>query len=304
MNWFFIAVIAPFLRACSNFIDKLLISKYFKSWVGTLIIYSTLIGLPVAFIIALLNPHVLSIKTSTAICIILNSFLYISYLFPYFKALQKADVSVVVPIFQTIPVFSYFLALVLLGETLTTIQIWWSLLIILWAIGITLTLQDKKIHLPKDVFLLQLLASFIIAVHFLLFKYFAIQWDFWTVSFWQYIGFAIFWIVLLVFVKQYRQDFVMSFTKNSKALLWLNAFNEIVNIIAVIIFSFASLLAPLTLVWVINSFQPLFVFLIGMLLTLIAPHLIKENVNKKVLLQKIVFILLMFLGTFLLHKSL
>jgi drug/metabolite transporter (DMT)-like permease len=304
MNWLLIAILAPLLWASTNFIDKFLLSKYFKSGVGTLIIYSALIGLPIAFLVAIFKPSVLSITLSTAIFIILNSFLYIIYLFPYFKALSKADASVVVPIFQTIPVFSYFLAFFVLGETLSTMQIIGSLLIIFGAVGITLKFKDKKIHLTKDVLFLQLSASFIVAVNYLFFKFFAIQLDFWTVSFWQYLGFVILGIILLIFIKSYRNDFVLSFKRNSKSILGLNAINEILNIVATIIFTFATLLAPLALVWVINGFQPLFVFLIGILLTLFFPHLIKENLEKKVLLQKIIFILLIFLGAYLLNLSL
>ena len=301
MNWLFIAIIAPLLWASTNFIDKFLVSKYFKSSVGTLLIYSSLIGLPVAFFIAVFKPSVLFLNLSTAILIIFNSFLYILYLFPYFRALSKSDTSVVVPIFQTIPVFSYFLAFFVLGETLSNMQIIGSLLIIFGAVGISLKFKDKKIHLTKDVFFLQLLASFIVAVNFLFFKFFAIQLDFWTVSFWQYLGFVIFSILLFIFVRNYREDFVFSFKQNSKNIIGLNAVNEVLNIVATIIFTFATLLAPLALVWVINGFQPLFAFLLGIFLTLFFPHIIKENLEKKVLIQKITCILLIFLGAYLLN---
>lgn len=303
MNWLIIAILAPLLWAFTNFIDKFLLSKYFKLGVGTLIIYSALIGLPVAFLVAIFKPNVFSLTLPTSIFIILNSFLYIIYLFPYLRALSKADTSVVVPIFQTVPVFSYFLAFLVLGETLSGIQIIGSLLIIFGALGITLKFKDKKVHLTKEVLFLQLLASFILAVNYLFFKFFAIQLDFWTVSFWQYLGVAIFGIILLIFVKSYRMDFILSFKRNSKAILGLNVINEVLNIGATIILTFATLFAPLTLVWVINGFQPLFVFLIGILLTLFFPHLIKENLEKKVLFQKTIFILLIFLGAYLLNLS-
>ncbi|MFA5051175.1 MAG: EamA family transporter [Patescibacteria group bacterium] len=300
MNWLFIAILSPLLWTITCFIEKFLISKYFKSSIGTLVIYSSLIGLPVAILIAFFNPRVLSLNWTTSIFIILNSSLYIIYLFPYFKALSKADTSVVVPIFQTIPVFSYFLAFFILKETLSGMQIIGSLLIILGAVGISLKFKDKKIHLTKDVLFLQLLASFIVALNYLFFKFFAIKLDFWTVSFWQYLGFIIFGLILLIFVKSYRRDFILSFKKNSGSIIALNAVNEILNIVAMIIFTFATLLAPLALVWVINGFQPLFAFLIGIGLTLFFPHLIKEDLRKKIILQKIFFILLMFFGAYLL----
>jgi len=304
MNWFIIAIFAPLLWAISNFIDKFLVSKYFKSNVGTLIIYSSLIGLPVAALIVLFKPQVLSLNWTTASLIILNSFLYIIYLFPYFKALSKADASLVVPIFQTVSVFSYFLAFFVLGETLFKTQIIGSLLIIFGAVGISLKINERKLHLTKDVLFLQLLASFIVALNSLFFKFFAIKLDFWTVSFWQYTGILIFGLILLTFVKSYRKDFLLAFKRNSGSIIGLNVINEVVNITATIIFTFAILLAPLALVWVINGFQPLFAFLIGIGLTLFFPHLIKEDLNKKIILQKVFFMLIIFLGAYLLNAGL
>jgi uncharacterized membrane protein len=301
MNWFFIGILASFIWALTNFIDKMFISRYFKSNVGTLIIYSSLIGLPISFVIVIFKPSVLSLNLTTSVFIILNSFLYILFLFPYFKALSKADTSVVVPIFQTIPVFSYFLAFFILGETLSITQIIGSLLIIFGAIGISLKFKGKKMGLTKEVLFLQLLASFILATNYLFFKFFAIQLDFWTVSFWQYIGITIFGLILLIFFKSYRKSFFISFKNNSKSILGLNALNEIFNIIATIIFTFATLLAPLALVWVINGFQPLFVFLLGIFLTIFFPKIIKENLKKKILIQKGIFILLIFIGSYLLN---
>lgn len=300
MGWFLITVIASLLWGMTNFIDKFLISKHFQSNTGTLVLYSSLIGVPVAILIAIFKPEVLSLDIMTAIFIIFNGFLYISYLFPYFKALAKADTSVVTPLFQTIPVFSYFLAFFVLGETLSGIQIAGSLLIIAGAVGISLKFYNNKVHLTKEVLLLQLLASFIIALNFLLFKFFAIELDFWTVSFWQYLGFVIFGLILLLFVKSYRKDFFASFKRSSKEIIGLNALNEVLNISATIIVTFATLLAPLALVLVVNGVQPLFVFLMGAGLTLFLPRLIKEDIRCKTLLQRMFFIIIICVGAYLL----
>jgi len=303
MNWLLVAILAPLLFVITNFIDKFLVSKYFKSSVGTLIIYSSLIGLPVALLISIFKPSVLSLNLVTASLVIINSFLSIAYLFPYFKAISKADTSVVTALFQTIPVFTYFLAFFILGESLTGMQILGSLLIIFGAIGISLKF-DKGIHLKKDVLFLQLLASLLIALNFLFFKFFALELDFWTTSFWQYIGFFIFGLLLLVFIKSYRKDFFLSFKRNSGSIIGLNVINEAMNISGLIIMTFATILAPITLVWVINGFQPLFVFLIGIGLSIFFPHLIKEDLNKKVIIQRILFILLMFLGAYIISLGL
>jgi drug/metabolite transporter (DMT)-like permease len=187
MNWLLVALLAPLLWASSSYIDKLLISKYFKGGTGALIIYSCLIGLPVFLLIAIFKPAVLSVSLASAVLVTINGFVYILYLFPYLKALNKTDTSLVIPIFQTIPIFTYFLAFFILGERLSGMQIFGSLLIISGAAGISLKYENKKLSFGKDVLFLMLLSSFILSLNYLFFKFFAIDLDFWTVSFWQYL---------------------------------------------------------------------------------------------------------------------
>jgi len=83
--------------------------------------------------------------------------------------------------------------------------------------------------------------------------------------------------------------------------LSLNGVNEIINITAKVSFNFASLLTPITLTWIVNSFQPLFVFGYGVILTLFFPHISKESLLKKHLAQKLISIAIMFAGTYLLN---
>ena len=300
MNWLIIAFLAPLFWAISNFIDKLLISKYFKGGIGTLIIYSCLMGLPVAILIFLFKPEVLQVSFALALFMLLNGGLYSIYLFPYLKALHKADASTVIPVFQIIPVLSYLLAFLILGETLSKKQVIASLLIITGAIGISLKWEGRRTRLRKEVVLLILLASLIISITTVLFKFFAIDLNFWTVSFWYFLGSLILGILLLIFSKKYQKEFINSLKLNGKKIIGLNAINETVNTVAEMIFGYATLLAPLALVSVINGFQPLFVFLLGILLTFFAPHLIKEDISKRIILQKSVFIAVMIIGAYLL----
>lgn len=304
MNWFYIALIPPIFWAISVHIDKYLVTKYFKGGgIGALIIFSSLIGLFILPFILVFNPQ-LFIKPSLILFIILNGFLYLLATLPYLYALQKDEASVAGPIFQLIPVFSYFLAYFLLNETLTASQIFGGLLIVTGAVVLSLGLSEyKKIHLKKDVFILMFLSSFLFALNFLFFKYFAIDSSFWITSFWEYVGFVIFGIFLFLFVKSYRSEFINVIKKNRVAVLSINGANEIINIIGKITFNFASLLAPITLTWVITGFQPFFLLIFGIILTVFFPHISKEKIGRKHLTQKIIAILFMFVGAYFLNLS-
>jgi len=302
MNWFLIALIPPALWSATNHLDKYLVSKFFKgSGVGALMVFSSLIGVFLLPIIVVWHPEVLSL-TITSLLIAINGFLYILAVLPYFYALQKDEASICVPLFQLIPVFSYVLAYLVLGETLTNNQVLGGLLVVAGAIGISLDLSDgKKVKFKKEVFWLMFLSSIIFALNFLFFKYFAIQSSFWYVSFWEYVGFAIFAALLMLFVKPYREQFVTVMKTNKVFVISLNGLNEILNIIAKISFNWASLLTPITVTWIVNGFQPFFVFAYGVILTLLFPNIVNENITKKSLVHKILAIAVMFIGTYFLN---
>ena len=303
MNWFLIALLPPTLWSVTNHIDKYLLAKYFKGGgVGALMVFSSIIGVFLLPIIIFLHPEVLRFD-SNSLLIALNGFLYILAVLPYFYALQKDEASITVPIFQLIPVFSYVLAYLVLGETLTKFQMLGGTFIVAGAIGISLDLsENKKVKFKKEVFWLMFLSSLIFALNFLFFKYFTIQSDFWFTSFWEYIGFAIFATLFMIFIKPYREQFLTVLKTNRVAVLGINGVNEVVNIIAKISFNFASLLTPVTMVWIVNGLQPFFVFLYGVLLTLLFPHISQEDISRKSLYQKILAILVMFIGTYLINK--
>ena len=300
MNWFLIALIAPFLWALSNHIDKYLLNKYFKDGgAGALVIFSALIGVPLLPIIYLLDNTVFSVTPLLASLVAINGSLFVIGLIPYMHALDEDETSIVTPLYQTIPIFGYVLAFFFLGETLTTIQIVASLLIISGAILLSLDL-DKKFKLKKKVFWLMMLSAFLIALNSFFFKFIAIKESFLLTSFWEYIGFPILSIILLVFVKNYRAQFFNVLKVNTTGVLTINIFNEIINIVAKIIINFTTLLAPLALVWVVNGIQPLFVLVMGIIITLFFPRLGKESLHKKHLIQKIISILIMIIGISLL----
>lgn len=300
MNWFAIAFIAPLFWAISNHIDKYLIEKYFKEGgVGALIIFSALIGIVLLPVVYIIHPDVFSINLKLASLIAVGGSIYILGLIPYLYAIAEDEASIVSPLFQTIPVFGYILALIFLKENLSLLQIFASLLVILGAVGLTLDINKRKFK--KKVFWLMMLASFSVALNGLIFKFVAIQADFWTTIFWEYVGFSIVAIILLVFIEPYKKQFFLVLKSNTLRVLEVNMINELINVAAKAIMNFATLLAPLALVWIINGAQPLFVIIIGIIITIFFPHLGKEDILKKHLIQKIAGVCVIFLGLYLLN---
>jgi drug/metabolite transporter (DMT)-like permease len=305
MNWFLIALLPPMFWSITNHIDKYLLTKFFKDGaIGAVMIFSASIALLLLPIIILIQPSVLQNFQIDYLLIILNGTLYLFASLPYFYALEKDDASLSVPLFQMIPVFSFILGYIFLKESLNTTQIIGGIIIIISSIFISLNISDiKKIKMKWDVFGLMALSSILYALNFIFFKHFALEIDFWTASFWEYIGFGIFGIFLLLFVRNYREGFINVLRKNRLKVLSINGLNEILNIIAKIAFNFATTLTPVTMVWIINGLQPVFVFILGLILTFLIPQISKEDISRKTLLQRVIAISVITVGVYLVNRS-
>jgi uncharacterized membrane protein len=285
VDWLYIALLSPALWAAGNHIDKFLLAKRLRAGgVGSLILFSSLIGFVPVFLILFIHPAVLDISLRNAGIVILNGALYIASLLPYLHALHRDEASIVVPLFQTTAVFSYIFGLLVLGETLTLLQGLAAALIILGSLALSLEFQPKleaqRLRIKTDVLLLMLLASLLNALNWLLFKFVAVQEDFWVSSFWEYIGFISFGVLAFLWVKPWRDEFFAVLKANSASVLSLAALNEGLSLTAKIATNIASLTAPLALISTVHGLQPAFVLGYGVLLTLFVPSYGKENLSK------------------------
>ena len=304
MNWFYIALIGPILYAVSNHIDKYLLEKYFKGGeAGAIVLFSAIFSVVALPFIFFIDHGVFSIGLRNILALSLNGTSGIICLILYFKALRDDDASTVVPFFQTIPIFGFILGYFLLGEVLNISQIFACLLIIVGTIILSLELNGGKIHIKKRVAILMTTASLIFAISGVIFKMIATEQGFWNSVFWEFSGKVIIGILIFAFASSYRKQFIEIFKKNSFPVISLTSFNEFIFILADGFSVFATLLAPIALVMTVNGFQPVFVFIFGIILTLFFPKISQESLSKKILIQKIGAIGVITAGTIILGMS-
>lgn len=299
MSWFTIALLAPFFWSISNHVDKYLLSRFLKSSsVGALVIFSSMIGLLVLPIMYVMNPNVLNISLFNASILIFGGMVSAMAILLYLYAMNESEASIVVPFFQLIPVFLYIFGYILLGETLEMSKIFAGILIILGALILSVELEeDQNYHIKKKLVLLMVSSSILYALYETVFKFVAIKEDFWVSNFWQYTGLLLSGIIILIFGNKYRKEFIRMTKDNGIKIFGLNIFNEVIIIIGNLIFVFASLMAPIALVGLVNSYQPIFVFIGGVLLTLLFPKIATEKIQKKHMIQKIAAISIIFIGS-------
>lgn len=299
MAWFFIALIGPFLYTVANHTDKYLISKYLKGGrVGSLIIFSSFFSIVALPAVIFFHPDILNVSLLQAIALAVNGMLIVFSVLFYFYALTYDDASSVVPFYQTIPVFAFILGYFFLGETITMGQGIASAVILFGALVLSFDFGSGARRFKKEVVFLMLGASLLYAVNGIVFKFIAIDSGFWTSTFWGLVGKIILGFGFLIFVPIYRNQFLAMVKENNFIVLGLNSLSEAMFIIGEGVTQFATLLAPVALVLLVNSFQPVFVFATGVALTVFLPHVSKESITSKVLVQKIFGIGLIVVGAY------
>jgi drug/metabolite transporter (DMT)-like permease len=298
MSWFFIALIGPVLYALANHTDKYLISRYLKGGaVGSMVIFSALFNIIAIPIILVIHPDVLSIGAYSATVLTLNGMLIVVNVLCYFYALHKDEASYVVPFYQTIPIFGFFLGYFILGETISTTQTWGALIIILGAAVLSFEFEEQ-IRFKHEVVLLMLTASALYALNGAVFKLIALEGGFWASLFWAQVGQVLIGLMFLLFISSYRRQFLAMLRENKLPVLGLNTLSETMFVVAEAAMAYATLLAPLVLVQLVNSFQPLFVFLIGVFVAVFFPKISHESIARHHLLQKGIGVLAIVVGTY------
>lgn len=302
MSWFFITLIAPFLYALTNHIDKILLEKYFKEGgVGTLMLFSSLLSAFALPFIFLADSLVLRVSGMNILVLAVVGILNILVLWCYFLALKDEEASIVIVFYQLVPVFGLVLGYFILNETLTQMQLIAMAIIIFGTTIISFEIDvENNFKLRRQTVIYMLAASFFWALSSVVFKAVALEENVWRSLFWEHLMLALVGICLFVFVRSYRIQFLSAIRNNSKAIMSLNVANEALYMLGNFIFSFSYLLASISLVLLMNSFQPIFVLAIGIFLTIFFPKVSVENIHAKHLWQKIMAICITGIGTYLL----
>lgn len=292
MNWFFIALVAPFLWSIVNVSDKYLVSKYSKKErdSGGLIIFISIIGIFAALIIGIFTKGIFEISILDKLMLIAVGGITIAWTVLYFFALEIEGVSAVASWFLIIPVFGYIFGYLFLGETLSVKQLIGSCIILIGVFLISLNWSKKKNKFKYKSKVYILLACILVALSGVIFKYVAASDKFWISSFWQYVGIGIFGIAVYFFIPKYHRNFLLMIRSNGIKIFILSSINEILNIVGNLFTNYAILLAPITMVYLVGSFQPAIVLILSFFMMRSIPIIGKEKIPQKALLPKIIAI--------------
>lgn len=292
-SWIFFSLGAPALYAVSNFFDKFLVEKRIR----TLIVLPMLSG-AVAFVLGAVIFAVRGfplLPLPQALAVLAAGATATLALVPYYKAMLLDDPSRIIPLYESRPIFVLILAYIFLGEVLHENQLLAFLLILIGGIILSVEKIDQETFRLRKAVGWVLFASFIFSFPSILFKYVAIQQNFWDSLAYEFMGSGLGVLALLLF--QRNRKAATEEGARVGANLWaILITNELIYAAGLVSAFYAVSLASPALVAVLGGTQPFFVLIFGLILSVWFPHVVKEDIRGSTIIQKVVAIAIIFAG--------
>ncbi|MFH1398506.1 MAG: EamA family transporter [Candidatus Woesearchaeota archaeon] len=294
MSWILYTLVGVIFFSIVNVLDKIILSKYIKNNL-TLVVYKSLVW----YSVVLLLPFVgFSMPDPVMLAfIVLAGVIGLIAFVPYVKALAAEEASRIVPLLQLQSVFVLLLSFVFMRESLGLLQMIGFSAILVGSFIISVKDFRKLFSVNIAVWLIAF-ATFLWAINIVVFSYCLKNGDFWSVLILGLVVSSTTSLGLLG-VKEIKQDFMRNLRdKKSRRILICDGFVHLAGIFGL---NLGLLYGSPTLVSVVGGLQGFFVFVLTVLLSRFFPKILKENIDRRVLLTKFVAIAFMFAGLVLLN---
>lgn len=304
-TWIFIALAAHLLNAIVSILDKHFVSKtplnpiayaFYSS------VFQSLYLVLIPFGIALPDLWYSVLGVATGV-------LFTMTLIVMYKAMQLGEASRIVPVIgATTPIFTFFLAYAFLGERLGAGQIIAFVFFIAGGLLLSSKIAHEKIIFVKG-FHLAVLTGFMFAVYYTSTKFLFshVQTDpssiiqFLSAYLTLQIGGFLGSIIIISSRKNRKAVFTASSTIDKKNMYLLLP-NKIIAALAAALLYYAISLGSVTLVNSLQAAQYVFLLILAIAFSKKFPHFFKEQVSEKIVIQKILAILLIGVGLFILQS--
>lgn len=290
MNWILLSIIVAFLYAIVHIIDKIFIDSHVRnyylasaiSFFSTLLIFCGISIFKTNVFNVDLNIILISFSAGliNSICVIL-----------YYYTLQKEEVSRFIPIMSLQPGFTVILSYLILAESFSGIVYLGILFILLGSLLMSIRKKVNKYKVDKILIFLLIIVTVLFALKNVLIKLGSLDTDIYVVNFW--VGVAAGLMFIMFMPKNWPKNKLEM--RGSKLLL-------IADILSALTFFALALTlkkGPASLVTSIMQLKLVFVFIFSVIFTIYFPHILKEKISKKILLQKIIAMSIIIIGTIL-----
>ena len=321
MLWLVIIIISYFISAVVYLIDKYLLGESIFS-PRILSFYIGILGISSVFLIPFTGFY---IPSNWQIILSLLSGGFLVYgTFWFYKGLQLLETSRIVPAVGGLsPLFSFVL-IYLFSSGQKTLSFYENIAFILLIFGSVL------INLPLHIFSLEevknikglflsksisnrsnffkkssigikysTITAFLFSLSFVLAKYVYLGQSFWNGFIWMRIGGFLTAVIFFLLFSDTRNDIFKLKINFKKSAIIIFLLAQVFSAVAAILQNWAISLASLIYVPVINALQGvqyIFLFIFTVILSLKFPKILKEEISKKIIFQKIIAMFLVIAG--------
>lgn len=295
MDWFWLAVLSPALLSLTNIGDKFIISKSVKYPVA----YTMLIGFfQILFSIFIISFFKVQFLYPASFAAIAGGIFWIIAVITYSKAMMIEEPTRVLSIFALTPILTTIFAAIFLKEFLSV----FNYLGIFLLVASSILISQKRIQWRFNVspalkYILLGLPFF--ALVSIMEKFGLNVLDFISFYFWFALGSGATSILFLASDKL-RLDFgTQFFIIKNKKLLGPLFLLDCIALGSLLVGLYAVSQTYVSFVSALSNVQPFFILLFSLILSLIFPHIIKEEFNRRDIVIKLVAVLVIFAGGWL-----
>jgi len=294
MSWIILVLIATVIWAIGATINKFVRVRYIEKSLGYIIFVAPVFFF--TFILLLFEPFYL-LDFKEAILAILTGIAATLGYYLYLEALHKEELSKVFILFGTGPLFILLLSTIFLNEILTIKQYIAFALILIGSTLISFKKAKEKVKLTAGV-LLVLLSAFFFSVRNVMLKYVS-NINLTTIMFYGEFGYLL--SILVIFLlspkaRKYTKKVIKDLNLKQTALVYSA---EIMGMSGTFFMYLAIQRGPVSLVTVTQGFEVIFIFIFTIILSTFFPRILKEEINMRIIAIKIISIILMLAGLYL-----
>lgn len=295
MLWLLATAAAYFILAAVFLVDKYLLTgpignpKVYAFYVGVLSVSAVLLIPFVEF--GLPTPYQLGLSLAAGAFFVLG-------IYWFYKAIGLFEVSRVAPaVGGFLPILTFLLVFLFSREKEQVDLLGFLSFALLVGGSFLITYQkDKKISLAS--LKMSALCAFFMAIFFVLSKYAYLELPFWTGFIWMKIG-GFLAALIFLFSRAARQEIFSGRKSLPKKTAGIFLANQAAGAGANVLQNFGVALAPLAFLPIINALQGLqyvFLLFLAVVISWKAPRLLKEEISKGTIIQKISATILIILG--------
>lgn len=299
MIWLIVAILAYLFFALASLGDKIVLKKTPKPK-----LYAFYVSF-LSFLVLLALPFVdLNYPTKDVFFwAFLDAIVYVWGLYIIFCALERYEVSRVIPTTGAVqPIFIFLIALIVWPSASLVLDQASLIAFFLLLLGGIMISAEKNYVVTRDSVGLSFFAAFLFSLDFIFQKFVFLKTD--LISGFILIRlFVVFVSLFFLFDKEVRSGILKKEGKGETGIIFLLA--QASGGLATVFQSWAIVLVPVGYLAIVNALrgvQYVFLFILTTLFSFYLPRYLKEKASKKILIQKIIAVIIIIIGLFILIK--